>query len=221
MVIEPKVQCMRRIIPFFAVMVLVSGCNWAGVRGDGVIVTTNVTVAEFSTLEANGAYRIEWSPGKPALAITSDSNLMPLITTTLSGNTLQIDQQQNLRPTRGITIIISSAALKEVELNGAVTLTASNVQGGEFKLEANGASSIRAAGAVTNLEVSFSGASSLNAKGLSAQMANVSISGASSADVTATESLDVSISGAGAVTYGGNPKQVNKDISGAGSIKAR
>jgi hypothetical protein len=221
MVIEPKAQFMRRVIPFLAALALVSGCNWAGVRGDGVIVTTNVTVAEFSTLEANGAYKIEWSPGKPALSITTDSNLLPLITTTLSGNTLKIDQQQNLRPTRGITIVVSSATLKEVDLNGAVTLTASNVSGGEFKLEANGASSIRVAGSVTNLEVRFAGASSLNAKGLSAQTAHVSLSGASAADVTATETLDVSISGAGTVTYGGNPKKVNKDISGVGTIKAR
>ncbi len=43
------------------------------------------------------------------------------------------------------------------------------------------------------------------------------ISGSGTADVLATDSLDVQISGSGTVTYSGNPK-VQQDISGSGRL---
>ena len=91
----------------------------------------------------------------------------------------------------------------------------------ELKLESSGASSINVEGSVTNLEANFSGAGSLGAEALQTQTAKVSLSGACSADVTVTESLEASISGAGAITYGGNPKTVEKNVSGLGKIQSR
>ena len=124
-------------------------------------------------------------------------------------------------PTKGITINVSSASLSDVGLNGAMTFKASRLSGRDLKVESNGASSISADGSVTNLEVDFSGACKLNAKSLHTQAAKVSLVGASSADVNVTETLNASIAGAGALTYSGDPKSVEKDISGAGSIRPR
>jgi len=100
-------------------------------------------------------------------------------------------------------------------------LTASNVSGSGLKLESSGASSINVEGSVTNLEADFSGACSLDAKDLHTETAKISLSGAGSVDVTVTESLNASISGAGTVTYGGNPKTVEKNVSGLGKIQPR
>jgi hypothetical protein len=211
----------KKVTPFLAALaVVLVGCS-TGIKGDGVVVTTNITVSQFSSLEASGAYTIQWASGTPALSITTDQNLLPFITTKVTGGSLEIDQQQNLRPTKGIMIIVSSPALKDVRLNGASSLTASNVSGQELKLESNGASSIHVDGSVTNLEVNFSGAGSLSATALQARTARVTLNGAASADVTASESLEISISGACSVTYGGRPKSVQQEVSGAGKIRAR
>ena len=215
-------DCWRAILALLLVIAAagIAGCS-LGIKGDGVVVTTNITITNFSELEASGAYQITWSPGPPALSITTDQNLLPLITTQVSGDKLEIDWQQNLRPTQGIRIHISSAALKDVELNGAVSLTATNLSGAGLNLVCNGASSVSLEGSVTNLDVTFSGANRLAAKSLQTQTASVTMNGASSADVTATESLKASISGAGTITYGGNPKSVDQNVSGAGKIQAR
>jgi len=183
--------------------------------------TANPPISDFTTLEVTGAYEIKWSSGKSALSISTDQNLLPLITTSVSGNTLQIAWKENLRPTKGITINVSSASLTDVQLNGAVSLTASNLSGNDLKLESNGASSISVDGSVTNLAANLSGASRLNAKSLQAQTVTVSLNGASYADVTATETLNGSIAGAGVLTYGGNPKSVEKSVGGVGRIQAR
>ena len=213
---------MNRItILLVGAITIVTGCSPPGIKGDGVVTAESRAITDFSTLTADGAYHITWSSGKPALTISTDQNLLPLITTTVTGDTLHIDWKENLRPTKGITIDVSSASLKGVQLNGAVKLAASNVSGSDLKLESNGASSINLAGSVGNLEVNFSGACRLEGEALHAQTAKVSLSGACSADVTATESLEASISGTGAITYGGNPKTVQKEVNGVGKIWSR
>jgi hypothetical protein len=204
-----------------AATALIGGCSRPGIKGDGAITTTNRSISDFSAVEVAGAYQIKWSSGKPALTISTDQNLLPHITTTVSGNTLQIDSKENLRPTKGITISVSSPSLTDVRLNGAVMLMATNLSGHELKLESNGASSIRVDGSVTNFEANFSGASRLDAASLRTQTASISLNGASRADVTVTETLNASISGAGLLTYAGNPKSVQKDVSGAGRIQPR
>jgi hypothetical protein len=211
----------RRTILLVASVVVIAGCSRLGIKGDGVITTTNRSIADFSAVEISGAYEIQWSSGKPALTISTDQNLLPLVTTTVTGDSLHIDWKENLRPTKGIKITISSASLTDVQLNGAVSMRASNLSGHDLKLESNGASSIVVGGSITNLEVNISGTTKLDATSLHTQTAKVSLNGASDADVTVTETLNASISGVGLLTYGGNPKSVVKDVSGVGRIQSR
>src|SRR5258707_6537530 len=108
-----------------AAVALLTGCSRPGIKGDGVIETENRPISEFSVLEVTGAYQIKWSSGKPALSISTDQNLLPLIKTSVTGNTLQIEPEQTLAPTKGITINLSSASLADVRLTGAISFTAS------------------------------------------------------------------------------------------------
>ena len=211
----------RIMIPVIAAVAVSAGCSRPGIKGDGVIQITNHSIADFSALVVSGGYKIIWSSGKPALAIATDQNLLPLIKTAVSGNTLQIESQSTLAPTKGITITLSSASLADVQLNGAVDLTASQLSGHGLKLESNGAADISVTGSVTNLEANLSGACKLNAKALQTQTATVTLNGASYGDVTVSETLNASISGTGVLTYSGNPKSVEKNVSGVGSIRPR
>jgi len=66
----------------------------------------------------------------------------------------------------------------------------------------------------------MSGASRLDAESLQVKTAELSISGAGRAQVSASDVLKVAISGAGKVTYTGNPA-LEKHVSGAGTIRRR
>ena len=216
----PNAMNRLRILIVAATAVIV-GCSRPGIKGDGVSKTEQRPISDFSALAVTGAYQIKWSSGKPALNISTDQNLLPLIKTVVSDNTLEIDWEQNLRPTKGITIILSSASLADVKLNGAVSLTANQLSGHDLKLESNGASEIIVDGSVTNLEANLAGASKLNAKSLQTQTATLTLEGACYGDVTVKDTLDATISGAGLLTYSGNPKSVEKKVNGAGSIRSR
>jgi Protein of unknown function (DUF2807). len=73
---------------------------------------------------------------------------------------------------------------------------------------------------VNELLATMTGASKLMAEDLRVKVAEVSISGAGKAEVSASDVLKVAISGAGKVTYNGNPA-LEKHISGAGTIRKR
>jgi hypothetical protein len=90
-----------------------------------------------------------------------------------------------------------------------------------FALESKGASQVSLDGNIERLLVDMTGASQLAADGLQAKTAEISTTGAGDADVTVTDTLKVAITGAGKVTYSGNPPTIKKQITGAGSIRHR
>jgi len=200
---------------------LVAGCSHPGIKGDGMIKTEDRSITGFSKVVVAGGYQIKWSSGKAALNISTDQNLLPLIKTAVSDNTLEIGSKENLAPSKSITIILSSGSLAEVQLVGGNSFKASAISGQDLKLESTGASDITVDGSVRNVEANLTGASKLNAKSLQTQTATVSLVGASDADVTVSDTLKVSITGAGSLTYSGNPKSVEKNVTGAGSIRQR
>ena len=212
------------LFPRLAISVLLTAlilpaCDWVGVRGNGVISTESRSTADFSAVDTSGAYKIFWTPGSPSLSITGDQNLFNNITTTVTDGKLRIRTKERMRPTHGIKVVISSQTLSGARLRGAVDLKASKLSAPNFFIESDGASDVILDGTVDSLAARLRGAGDLNAASLQAKVVEISLMGAADAKVNATESLSVSIKGAGDVRYSGNPKTVKKSVAGAGSVR--
>lgn len=203
------------------VLLLLNGCHWVGVKGNGNITTDTRAVPNFTLVEADGAFEVNWTAGPAALSITTDENLLEYLRTSVSGEKLRIEWIKPLKGTRGIKINIASPALTGAQFNGAVRFVATNLSGPEFYLEANGATRIAMQGNLNAMSAELNGASRLDADSLITRAMELSISGAGRAEVHVTEVLKVEISGAGKVIYSGRPKTVDKNISGAGSVRPR
>jgi Putative auto-transporter adhesin, head GIN domain len=214
------------IRPFLAAKLLtfaaltLGGCHLTGIRGNGHLVTENRPVQEFTSVEAEGAFDIEWTPGPPSCTIRTDENLLRHVETSMNGKKLVLEWHGQLHPTHGMKVRLSSASVTGARLTGAVRLSATRLSGKGFYLEGTGATRVTAEGTVNELLATMSGASKLDAESLSVKIAELSISGAGKAEVSASEVLKVAISGAGKVTYSGNPS-IERHISGAGSIRKR
>ena len=209
------------IVLLAACVVVVVGCHLPGVRGNGQIKTEERQVGSFANLDASGAFDIEWESGSPALRITIDENLLPYIENNVSDDTLRLHTREHVWPTHGIKVVISSPTRTGGRTRGAVKLTVKQLSGPTFALESKGASEISLDGKVDRLLVDMTGASQLAADGLQAKTAEISTTGAGDAEVAVTDTLKVVITGAGKVTYSGNPPTINKQITGAGSIRHR
>jgi hypothetical protein len=198
---------------------VVAGCHFPGIRGNGQIKTEERQVVAFAKLDVGGAFEIEWQNGSPALRITTDANLLPYIEDNISEDTLHLRTRGHLWPTHGIKVVISSPTRTGGKIRGAVKLTVKQLSEPSFALEATGASEVVLDGSVDRLLVDMTGASQLAADELKAKTAEISTTGAGDAEVAVSDSLKVVITGAGKVTYSGNPPTIKKQITGAGSIR--
>ena len=202
-------------------VLLFSGCDWRGIRGNGDIKTEQRPVTAFTRVDAGGFYEIEWHPGPPSFSLTTDENLISHVKTSVEGNQLKIETQDSIAPSHGVKVAITSPSLDGATLSGAVKLNADRLSGATFGLETSGAAKVTLTGKVNRLLASLTGASKLEATNLAADDVELSVTGAGKADVSASNLLRAAITGAGKVSYTGHPKSVEKKITGAGKIEPR
>jgi len=193
-----------------------------GVRGSGNLKAEKRELPAFRAIETTGAYQVEVMCQKPAsFEIETDDNILPLIKTDVRDGVLYITSEKSYNPSRAVTLRISLPELTAVSSRGAGEITIQDAKSDDLKIESMGAASIKAAGKVKSATISSSGAGDIDANRLQTERARVTVAGAASVNVYATEQLDVTISGVGSVTYSGNPKSVNKNVSGFGSVNQK
>lgn len=201
------------------VELVIAGCNWEGIHGNGHIVTDQRAIEDFSEIEASGALQIEWRNGAATLSVITDENLLSHVENENIGNRLRLSSHGNLWPTHGIKVVISSPSRNGARLSGATRFTATQLSGSKFAIESSGAARVILDGKIEELLVDMTGASKLEAESLQTKTAEISTTGAGHAEVAVSDTLKVSITGAGKVIYSGNPKSIEKHVTGAGSIR--
>lgn len=219
------------------------GCSVVdGVQGSGKEASEEREVGEVTEVTLSGEGELKIVPSdEPALVVTADDNLLPLIETQKSGKklTLRTKSGYSLRPQTPIryTLFVSkldkltvsgagnatAETLKgesvEVKVSGSGNVTLKEVDARELTLTLSGAGNATLGGKARNLTAKVSGAGDIDAAGLEVHSAEVTISGAGNASVWATHDLKARVSGAGDIKYKGSPS-VDKKVSGAGSIHA-
>jgi hypothetical protein len=115
---------------------------------------------------------------------------------------------------------ISTEAI-QLEISGSGSIELSNLSANNVKSEISGSGNIKLTGskAITFLSITISGSGDLYATDLSTDEANISISGSGDCKVNVKSKLTAEISGSGKVRYLGDPKKVDVDVSGSGSVK--
>ena len=217
---------MRKVTLLMIVAALVasfSACHIGkGVKGSGNLKTEKRDLPAFKAIDTTGAYHVDVICQKPAsFEIEADDNILPLIKTDVRDGVLYVTVEKSYDPSKAVRLRISLPELTAASSRGAGEVTIQDAQSDDLKIESMGAASIRAAGKVKNATISSSGAGDIDTNRLQAEKARVTVAGAASVNVYASEQLDVSVSGVGSVTYSGNPKTVNKSVSGIGSVSKK
>jgi hypothetical protein len=205
-------------------LLIVGGCKFGGnhVKGSGAMKLEKRDVPVFSSIEVSGAYEVEIVAQKSqSLEVEGDDNLLPLIKTEVNDGVLHIYNEKGFNTKNKLRVRITVQNMEGINTSGASDINVSGVKTDDVDIDASGASNIKIAGETKGFRVDMSGAGELDAKELHAQSAVVHISGAAQADVYATEALAAKVSGAGTLNYYGNPKNVEEDSSGAGSISKK
>jgi hypothetical protein len=212
------------------------------VEGSGSTVTETRDVSGFTAIDFRSEGDIELIQGTvEALTIETDDNLMQYLETTVAGGVLVLettnDPRVDIDPSSGVTWIIEVIELDTITLSGAGQLVAGGIEGDALEIRVpgavdleiagisvealdvvlSGAASIDLAGSAPLLSVILSGAGDIDTTALDAVHVTVVVSGAGSASVRASGTLEAEISGAGNVTYFGDAT-VTQRVTGTGSI---
>jgi Putative auto-transporter adhesin, head GIN domain len=212
---------MKKNIFALSLFFALAGCDLGGIRGNGHLVTEERKLDPFVNIEAGGAFRVDWHSGPPSVSITIDENLMQYVEMEVRDKVFHVRTTRSIRPRHSIKLTLTSSALEGASFSGASRLTAHQLTGSKFYIETMGASNVTLDGAVDELVANLTGASDLRAESLQTKSAVLSVTGAGDARIAVSDSLKASITGAGKVEYIGNPTHLEREITGAGSIRRR
>jgi hypothetical protein len=196
--------------------------SFGKIEGSGVLKNEKRNVADFSNVDVSGAINVEIvSQQGFSVDVEADDNLLNYVKTEVKGDTLKVYTKNWLSPKNKITVKISMPEISELEVSGASNVNLSAVKNENLNLNLSGASKVSVEGETQNFSIDTSGASKINAENLKAENVNIDSSGASKIDIFVTNELKVDASGASKITYAGEPKNIEKDTSGASSVKSR
>ena len=213
------------------------------IEGSGNIITEERNVSGFDRVTLSGFGKVNIKQGATeSLTVSTDDNIMPYVRTEVRNNTLILDLDdrgwnRSYDPSEAIQFNLvvkdlnridnSGAGIMVVEkleteslyvdLSGVGSLEIGDLTASELVVRQSGAGTVVISGQVKGQELNHSGLGSYHATDLESETAIIDISGAGSATVWATESLDIRISGLGNVIYYGNPR-ITQDISGLGKL---
>jgi hypothetical protein len=200
------------------------GCNYAShlgtqVIGSGTKKTEQRNVAAFNAINVSGAYDIDIvSQKSQSLEIEADDNILPLIETDVRDGVLYVHSKKGFSTRNDPHVKITVPDIARIAISGAGTVNVLDLKNEKFGVETHGAADIRVGGETNALAIEMNGAGTVDAKNLRAAKASVATNGAARADVYVTEVLSANVSGAGSINYYGDPKTINKSVSGVGSI---
>ena len=197
-----------------------SGGNSVTNTGNGIAASQERTPGNFSAINLTGVGQVNITMG-PALQLTvsDDSNLLALVQTTVTNDTLSVGYKQNT--TGGhlvVTIVMPALVATSINGSGTITETGNFAMSGAFTTNISGAGTINLnGGSADSLTANISGTGLIKAQAFPVKDAFVTISGTGEVDVAVSDLLNAVLSGAGTVFYTGNPT-VTKKIDGVGQV---
>ena len=203
-------------------LALINGCNWNAVRGSGVAKTESRALASFSKIDLTGSPDVEVAVGPAeSVVVTADDNLLPLIETTVKGDTLEIGSHHSYSTSLGVKLKITIPAIDGVHISGSGNIDVTGLKSDDLEAGITGSGNITLKGAVTKLHGHITGSGDLRAGDLGAKNVEVTVTGSGNAMVHATDQLNANVTGSGDIRYSGNPAQVRKNIIGSGDVAPR
>jgi hypothetical protein len=203
------------------VAVLAAGCIEMPIDGSGNVVSEPREVSGFSTVSLLGSGDVIIEQGATeSLTITTDDNILPYLTSQISGTQLILAVKKNtsVKPTAGINYRITVKRLNQIDLSGAGSIDAKSIRTGRLKIAISGSGTTTVAGKADHQDVVISGSGHHDSEDFSVKTATVRISGSGSVVVAVSEKLDVNVIGSGSVNYIGDPT-VTQKVTGSGSVE--
>ena len=230
-------------ISFIALIIFgLSSCNIFCEKGSGNPVSEEIPLQEFDEIEIDGSANVFIEQGKNAkLTVVIDSNLQQFVLAKISGMTLKIKEDKCLKEVSRYEIHITTPSLRKLYVSGSVNVRGDKiiktdrlyikakgsgdvslgVDTDDLEAVAKSSGNIHLFGRAADFEINLDGAGSVDAFSLIAKSVDADVDGAGTCKINVSEKFKGNVGGSGKIYYKGNPKKVQTDVSGSGSIQAK
>lgn len=190
------------------------------VIGSGVSASEQRTTGTFTSLsitaKAVDAYVEIGSPA--AVKVTSDDNIVPLITTAVSNGELTVALNRDVSTNLGMRVDITAPELTSVHAGQAVKVHMTDMAGEQLAMRGDVGSQLAASGQVTHMSLTLVGGARADLQSLKARDVVVSLAGASTAEVLATNSVSGQAHEVSHLGVWGDSPSVNVDASEGSTV---
>lgn len=221
---------------------LIAGCTQLSpcISGSGNVVSETRTVEPFHSVDLATIGTVSLTQGAPAsLQVEAEDTILPLLRTEVRDGILTIDHnEQCFRNTQPVIIRLTTDEVRRISVSGSGSVVGENeirsenletgISGsGSIDLRVNvtelasaiaGSGKIDLRGTATNHTTVVSGSGKVAAFNLETIRSTVTIDGSGTADIFATDVLDVTVSGSGTASYRGSPEHLTQEVTGSGSV---
>jgi len=181
------------------------------------------SVTPFKGISVHGPVSLTVEAGKSySLKVYGDPRFIERVTSEVVDGELRLDMKDSKRNSieSSDRVVVTMPALQTFKGEGAGVMRLNNVRGERLDVNYRGAGRLAIDGEVRELRLRAQGVGEVDTKALLAQEADVSFEGIGSVSIYAKEKLNANVRGMGNLTYYGNPRVVNKSVSGIGSVVA-
>jgi len=220
---------MKKNVLFYLIILVIAAllpaCAFlqtTAVRGSGVVASETRSVSGFDRIVVTGSADVDVSFGDTeSVVVEAEDNLLPLIETEVNGRTLEIGFKLNtsVNPTRPIHVAVTMKSLTGAIITGSGSIDIPDLQADSVSFDISGSGSINAAGTARTVDATISGSGNIDCSDVQAASAKARILGSGDITVFASENLQALVSGSGDVIYHGDPAEVDKSITGSGSVR--
>jgi hypothetical protein len=237
-----KIRSVSRVAFLAVLTVMAYACEstWSCLRGNGVPGDETRTISGFTGVVSEGEFDVFIVQDSAfAVKIETDENLIQYIRTSVSGNTLIVDQgtRKCLRSDMPIRITVYMPQVEYLNLTGSGMITGDNIESDELKVHLTGSGLIDLKGLKTGLldalitgsgemifwgetvdaDLDITGSGIVKSFHLESVNCIANISGSGNMQVKVEKLLTAYISGSGNIYYQGNPDVIVK-ITGSGAV---
>jgi Putative auto-transporter adhesin, head GIN domain len=189
-------------------------------QGSGVAASQLRDVPPFSGVELAGSNDVTIHVGgQRAVLVSADDNLINRVTTDVRGRMLTVGNTPGSFTTvTPMNVEITVPSLEALRLSGSGVVSATGIDAPVLAIRLSGSGVVHGSGRASAVRVDVSGSGDAELADLVARDARVVVTGTGRVVVTAKRSLFASVTGTGAVMYGGNPQHVTTSVKGVGVV---
>ena len=190
--------------------------------GSGVPATQTRDVPTFASVELAGSNNVVIRAGvEQSVLVRADDNLVDRVTTEVRSGRLVIANTPGSFATKSpMSVEVCVPTLDALLLTGNGNVVVEGLETESLEVTLPGSGMLAGSGSAASLDVTVSGSGNVQVTDLVANEVRAAVRGSGTIFVTATKSLDASVSGAGAIVYAGDPEEVTRSVTGAGAITA-